>query len=600
MKATILVRTFQGLLLPATLLFGSPAFGQSSTGGSIPVVTIEATTPLAHWNGDPGTFTVFRSGDTSQVLNVWCGISGTASNGLDYQAIGSIVQLPSGVSSNSVTILPINLGQTNIETVSLNLNGSPLLDPVNYLIGSPSVATVYIEPVGVTNLPPTVYLLSPTHGAVHPAPANIPLIARAGDADETISNVEFFAGTNDLGSGVFLILDPIPGGVISGAVYLLDWNGVPAGDYSLTAVATDMTGVPTTSAPVDLTVVATNVAPVVRITSPPNGAVFRAPRDIPLFAYAADPDGIVTSVEFSADGNSIGFARPVTAVPPPLPPGPIQPPILIVEPTNYWELLWTNLPLGTNILLTATATASDGASATSVSDHIAVQPPLPPPTNFPPLVGIVATDPVAIAGTNCWPWLGLNDPDPTWSKWVAPAAVFCMISNCGPKNATFAVFRCGATNDELVVIYGVGGTATNGIDYAALPGVATIPAGLRETDISIVPLDNGPPDLNSTVILRVLGDTNYVVGFPAAAAVIILDSQTPRATTGLLPGNVFHLCANGPDGAWFHVEYSTDLVHWMPVCTNQVINGGIDFIDPDASLLPSRFYRTVPEFGPPQ
>ena len=68
----------------------------------------------------------------------------------------------------------------------------------------------------------------------------------------------------------------------------------------------------------------------------------------------------------------------------------------------------------------------------------------------------------------------------------------------------------------------------------------------------------------------------------------------------MLPGNLFHLCARGPDGAWFHVECSTNLIHWTPVCTNQVVNGGIDFVDPDASGLPTRFYRTVPESGPPQ
>jgi hypothetical protein len=600
MKAMCLTRILQGLSLAAVLLFHFPAGGQGTTGPSIPVVTIQATIPIAHWNGDPGVFTIFRSGDTSAVLNVWTGISGTASNGVDYQAIGSIVQLASGVTSNSVVIKPINTGQTTIKTVTLNLNGSPLMIPVNYQIGSPSIATVDIAPAGVTNFPPVVNLVVPTNGEVYQAPADIGLIAKASDLDCSISNVEFFAGTNDLGSGVFVILDPILGSSIYGPVYLLDWNGVAAGDYSLTAVATDTAGLSTTSAPVDITVVATNVAPVVRITSPPNGAVFRAPINIPLFAYAADPGGAVTSVEFLADGSAIGYAHPVTAVPPPLPPGSIQPPILIVEPTNYWELFWTNPPVETNITLTADATDSGGVSTVSSPVHLTVLPPLPPPTNFPALIGIVATDPVAIEGTNCWPWLGLVDPVPTWSNWVSPAAVFCRITNCGPKNATFTVFRCGETNDDLLVNYGIGGTATNGIDYAALPGDVTIPAGQRAADISIVPLDDGPPDRNSTIVLRLQPGTNYLVGFPVAAAAIILDSQSPRATTGVLAGNLFHLCANGPDGAWFHVEYTTDLVHWTPVWTNQVVNGCIDFIDPDAGSQPARFYRTVPESGPPE
>jgi hypothetical protein len=251
--------------------------------------------------------------------------------------------------------------------------------------------------------------------------------------------------------------------------------------------------------------------PLVRITNPPNGAVYQAHVNIPLYAYAADPLVGIATVEFSADGSPIGSAHPVNALPPPLPPGPIQPPILIVKPTNYWELLWTNPSLATNI----------------------------------------------------------------------------------------TVFRFGATNDDLVVNYGIGGTATNGLNYAALPGVVTIPAGQRQAGISIIPLDDGPSDRNSTVVLTLEVGTNYEVGLPAAAAAIILDSQSPRAATGLLPGNRFHLCASGPDGAWYHVEESPDLIHWTAICTNQVVNGGIDFVDPDEAGQAACFYRTVPESGPP-
>jgi hypothetical protein len=41
------------------------------------------------------------------------------------------------------------------------------------------------------------------------------------------------------------------------------------------------------------------------------------------------------------------------------------------------------------------------------------------------------------------------------------------------------------------------------------------------------------------------------------------------------------------------------LVNWQPLCTNQVVNGSVDFIDPDASGQPGRFYRTVPEANAP-
>ena len=47
------------------------------------------------------------------------------------------------------------------------------------------------------------------------------------------------------------------------------------------------------------------------------------------------------------------------------------------------------------------------------------------------------------------------------------------------------------------------------------------------------------------------------------------------------PGGSFHLTATGPDGAWFNVQYSTDLGELVAVSTNQVFQGSIDFVDPD-------------------
>ena len=584
-----------------SLALASAAFAQ--TDSSVPVVTIQATDDHGTWTGDPAVFTVFRSGNPAPVLNVYCCISGTASNGVDYQIIGSFVSLPTGVMSNTIIINPVNLGQTDIKTVTVDLCPSPLLNPVNYSIGSPSSATVYITPPGVTNLPPAVSIINPANGAVFYTPVNISLIARASDPDGTVTNVEFFAGTTDLGRGLPVVLDPPGVNGVTGLVYFFNWQNVPANTWSLTAVATDNGGASSTSAPVNITVLPgptpTNLPPVVRITSPPNGAVFRAPVNIPIYTYAADPDGFVTTVEFFAGSTSLGFGWRVTAVPPPLPPGPVQPPILIVVPTNYWELVWTNPPLGTNIALTARATDNGGASAVSAPVLISILPSPPPPTNRPPIVSIIATDPIAIEGTNCWPWLGLASATPAWSNWFAASPPWRVFTNCGPKDATFTVFRFGATNDDLDVAYAIGGTATNGIDYVALPGLVTIPAGECRADITIIPLDDGPPDITSTVILKLAPGTNYLVGIPSSAAAIILDSQSPRAVTGLMPGASFNVSAAGPDGAWFHVEYSADLIHWTPICTNQVVNGSIDFVDPDAATNPARFYRTVPEAGPP-
>ena len=53
--------------------------------------------------------------------------------------------------SNTIVINPINLGQTDTRTVTVDLCPSPLMNPVNYSIGLPSNATVFITPPGVSN-----------------------------------------------------------------------------------------------------------------------------------------------------------------------------------------------------------------------------------------------------------------------------------------------------------------------------------------------------------------------------------------------------------------------------------------------------------------
>ena len=594
------------ILSLATLVCGAKAFAQAAGSNLTPVVTVQATQPIATVTNS-GVFTVFRAGNTNAALNVWYDVGGTASNGLDYAPIPpNLVEIAAGATSNTIIITPIqNVALSVVKTVVLTLTNSPLLTPVNYEIGSPNQAVVYIEENGATNLPPSVTIISPQDGAVFYTPTNIQILAKAGDPDGSVTNVEFFAGTNDLGKGLPVVLDPPGVNGVTGLVYLFNWLNPSPGNYPLTAVATDNGGASTTSDAVNITVLQgppTNIPPVVRIISPANGSVFRSPINIPLFAFANDPDGFVTSVEFFAGTNSLGLGQRVPVVTPLAGGGlVIGGPVPPIYPTNLFFLIWSNAPVGTDAL-TAVATDNGGLSTTSAPVNILILPSLlPPPTNQPPIVNIVATDPVAIEGTNCWVWPGETNLPPTWAAW--PTAVCRFFTNCGPKTATFTVRRFGDTNGDLTVPYDIGGTASNGVDYVALPGFVTIPSGECRALITIVPIDDGPPDVNKTVILALVPSTNsppdYLLGFPRRAAAIIIDSNGPRPVTCLLPDKCFHLVTPGPDAAWFCVEYSTDLLNWTPVCTNQVINGSVHFVDPDAQGNPSRYYRAVPLNGPP-
>ena len=109
----------------------------------------------------PACSLLFRAGNTNATLNVWFDLSGTASNGVDYAAISNhLVEIPAGVTSNTVVITPLASTPSSVaKTVVLTLTNSPLMTPVNYAIGSPSSAMIYIADSGATNLPPSVSII---------------------------------------------------------------------------------------------------------------------------------------------------------------------------------------------------------------------------------------------------------------------------------------------------------------------------------------------------------------------------------------------------------------------------------------------------------
>jgi hypothetical protein len=135
------------------------------------------------------------------------------------------------------------------------------------------------------NQPPTATLS--TNGTSFSSGASIVLSATASDPDGTVSKVNFYRGGTTL----------IGAGVLSSGVWTYTWASVPAGSYSLTAVATDNAGATGTSNAVSVNVVANN-APTVTISNPTNGAVFTAPAIGTIAATASDSDGTVATVDF--------------------------------------------------------------------------------------------------------------------------------------------------------------------------------------------------------------------------------------------------------------------------------------------------------------
>ncbi len=118
--------------------------------------------------------------------------------------------------------------------------------------------------------------------------------------------------------------------------------------------------------------------------------------------------------------------------------------------------------------------------------------------------------------------------------------------------------------------------------------------------ITVVPIDDGPPDITSTVVLKLTPSSTYLVDRQhGSAAAIILDGRMPPPVASRLPDGCFHIRMTGPDGAWCRIESTSDLRNWTPICTNQVFAGALDFVDPGAQADQLRFYRAVPEADAP-
>ena len=88
-------------------------------------------------------------------------------------------------------------------------------------------------------------------------------------------------------------------------------------------------------------------------------------------------------------------------------------------------------------------------------------------------------------------------------------------------------------SQPLTVVYSIGGSALEGVDYHRINGTATIPAYELSADINIVPFNNGVNGGARTVICRLSSSDTYAVGPASSATVTITDSGL--STFSLVP-----------------------------------------------------------------
>ena len=120
------------------------------------VVTVEATDPLAAEPDNPGMFTLTRSGGIEGDLDVFFALSGSATNGGDYDQIGSPVTIPDGQASVSITVNPIDDDEPEgLEDIVLTLQNHD-----RYAVGGTATATVIMGDDDVAGDQPLVLMFA--------------------------------------------------------------------------------------------------------------------------------------------------------------------------------------------------------------------------------------------------------------------------------------------------------------------------------------------------------------------------------------------------------------------------------------------------------
>ena len=193
---------------------------------------------------------------------------------------------------------------------------------------------------------PVVTISTPSNGAVAGSPGSFILTANATDTGATITEVDYFSGSTQIG-------------LSSTSPYQVTWSGVSQGNYSLTAVAKDSLGASTTSAAVAVTVEqGPSIAP-----NSGNSSSFSTSSYVTLNYTATASSGSVVSVAVYRNGSLISTLSSASSG------------------TTWTFIERALLPAG-SYTYCAVATDSAGISTTSPNSVVSVQPNLPYLSDF--------------------------------------------------------------------------------------------------------------------------------------------------------------------------------------------------------------------------
>ncbi|HRE82027.1 MAG TPA: Ig-like domain-containing protein [Opitutaceae bacterium] len=155
----------------------------------------------------------------------------------------------------------------------------------------------------IISAPPTVTITQPSDTSTLPAGAPANITASASDSDGSVISVQFFA-------------DDVLIGDDTTAPYSVSWTPLQTSEgkvVELTALATDNFGITRVSSVINVRITGSGSSggnigepPVAQFTSPAMNATYTIGQPVTLAVQASDPDGVIQTVQFFANGKSLG------------------------------------------------------------------------------------------------------------------------------------------------------------------------------------------------------------------------------------------------------------------------------------------------------
>ncbi|MGE3473092.1 MAG: PKD domain-containing protein, partial [Vicinamibacterales bacterium] len=446
-----------------------------------PVVTVDATDAQASEQGlDPGAFTLSRTGPVGFPLVVDIAIRGTASNGVDYQAIGGTVTFAAGDAQATVPVVPLaDTDVEGVETVTLDL-----LAGLGYDVGTPSSALV-------TLADDTVPVVT--------------LVASDPDASEAGDRGAFTVTRSGPLTGALTVNLEVLGTATPG----IDYQALPAVATLAAGAATAVIDV----VPVDDAVFEATEGVLLRLLpgtgyavgSPSAATVSITDDDTVVSIVASD----LTAAENPGDTATLTVSRL----------GDTGPALAV-----SYTVSGSATPGADYVALSGTVTFAAGAADATVVvtpvDDALLEGPETVTLRLQPGPGyrVGAPDQAGITI--------LDDERPSVTITVSDGTA----SEAGPDAGSFEIARTGPTTSPLVVALSVSGSATEGVDYQALGGSVTIPAGAASALLAIVPIDDSLVEGAENVTVALAPGADYAVVVPGIAALTIGDDDLGAVT----------------------------------------------------------------------